>query len=60
MKVIYLNFIKKKINKPNYNLFTAKDSIKDNNKYLSKHLREIYTIGKKKILVNQRKIMKLF
>ena len=53
-------FYKKKINKPNYNLFTAKDSIKDNNKYLSKHLREIYTIGKKKILVNQRKIMKLF
>ena len=37
---------KNKINKPDYNLFTAKDSIKDNNKFLPKLLREIYTIGK--------------
>ena len=37
---------KKKINKPNYELFTGKDSIKDNSKFLPKLLREIYTIGK--------------
>ena len=37
---------KNKINKPDHTLFTAKDSIKDNNKFLTKLLKEIYTIGK--------------
>ena len=37
---------KKKINKPNYELFTGECSIKDNSKFLPKQLREIYTIGK--------------
>ena len=54
------NIYKKKIHKPNYKYFTGKDSIKFNNKCLSKLLREIFTIGKNINYENFLNIIKYF